>query len=366
MLTSFREEGDPSRVFVGDGPEVVDAWAPSGFLGMAQEAGFSLAPGTGDPSLFGEAKDLADRIARVWEEEKPSPEMKAALLAALRVETFGGRGGEEGGLFSLGLLRRLASLLGLSRFPKLDLSPSEKIPKRTPRYEFQGESLSFSWSRGGGLAWVAKGLRSCADLFSLEIQGDRGGLEGFMPGLPDRPRRFLTAHMRPFSVSRKKGTFSLGLRREIRLPRDPEEPKGRLQKVDWELHLRGDLALGSLEALVMLGGLPPGQRVRLLVPIPFFPRPTHWNSPEGVKAQKGTCGRTGFQGPISLQTKGAHLEICGPGWREMEVLPYKNDHLVALTLYRAPRDWQAPDQIVRKITLRSLDPALESRERASQ
>ena len=365
MLTSFRE-GDPSKIFLSDGPDLVDAWGPLTFQSLAREAGFCLASSSGDPSLLGEAKDLADRLSRVWDGSRVNLEMKTALLAALRPETFGCGQGESGGLFSLAILRQLAGLLGLSRFPQLDLLPSEKIPKRSPRYEFCGEAMRLAWGRGQGLSWAAKGLRTSKDLFSLEVQGDRGGLDGFVPGLPERPRRFLAAHMRPFSVSRKKGALSLGLRREIRLPRAPEEPKGRLQKVDWELVIRGDLAEGSLEALVAIRGLPPGQRIRLLIPVPFFPRPTRWESLEGTMEQEGPCERGGFRGPLLLQTKRVALEVSGPGWREMEILPYKNDHLLALTLHRAPREWQAPDQILRKVTLRSLDPVPESRERASR
>jgi hypothetical protein len=351
MLTSFKDE-DPSGLFASKGGMFVDAWVPVILQKFALEAGFALGKNRGDSSLLGEAKDLADRISWELDLGKTSPEMKSALLASLREETFGCSQGEEGGLFSLAILRYFARLLRIPRFAPLELLPSEKIPKRTPRYEFQGDSLSLAWSRGKGLSWAMKGLRSCLELFSLEVQGDRGGLKSFSPGLPERPRRFLAAHMRPFSVARKKDHISLGLRREIRLPVDPEKPKGRFQKVDWELEIRGDLTEGSLETRVSLRGLPPGQRVRLLIPIPFFPRPVRWESLEGIREHEGPCSPTGFRGPISVHTKGASLEIGGPGWREMEVFPSKNDFFVALTLYRAPSEWQPPSEIVRRVSLR--------------
>lgn len=351
MLTSF-QNGDLSRIFVSCGEDRVDAWAPPILQELAFEAGFVLSKTPSDPSLLGEAKDLADRIASIWDRSEKNDAMRMALLTSLREETFGGTQGEEGGVYTLGVLRRLARLMELPRFSALELLPSEKIPKRIPRYEFKGDILSLAWSKGGGLSWEWKGLRSCNELFSLEVQGDRGGEEGFVPGLPERPRRFLAAHMQPFSVSRKKGRMSLGLRRELKLPQNPEEPKGRLQKVDWELRVRGDLEEGYLEALVSLQGLPSGQRVRLLVPVPFFPRPVRWEAQEGTREREGPCPRSGFKGGLSLSAKALSLSIEGPGWREMELFPHKNNHLLALTVYRAPFGWQAPDRIVRKLHVR--------------
>jgi len=109
--------------------------------------------------------------------------------------------------------------------------------------------------------------------------------------------------------------------------------------------------------LVSLRCLPPGQRVRLLIPFSFFPRSLRWESLDGERKQEGPLSRSGFRGPLLLRTKDINIEISGPGWREMEVYPYKNDHILALTLYRAPREWQAPQRIARRVTLRFLDSA---------
>jgi hypothetical protein len=54
---------------------------------------------------------------------------------------------------------------------------------------------------------------------------------------------------------------------------------------------------------------------------------------------------------VTLHGEVCDLQLGGPGLREVEILPRRNDHVCAVTLLRAPRGEPAPDRVVRELRL---------------
>ena len=244
-------------------------------------------------------------------------------------------------LGALSVLRSvLATLHPPDRFGFTLPAPELPLPRKVAGKSFTAAGLVLSWSRSKGLAWQGEGLRPCPGLFSLEVQGDLGPGVAFRAGAPARPRIFLVADMKPVCISESKEASYIALEREIRLPEDSQDKDSRPLRVQWKVLLRLDRTKGNLDAKLELGPLPPGQRVRLLVPLPFHPRPTRFcgylhDGTLHQVAHDGPFDLMPMQGKLSAENKAGRLEFCGYGMREVELYPHKNDLMLAVTLLRS-------------------------------
>jgi len=129
--------------------------------------------------------------------------------------------------------------------------------------------------------------------------------------------------------------------------------------VRWTLDLLVHADEPTLDVNLTLTGVPVGQRVRLRVPVPFHPRPTclHRIERDGSVREteiEGPFGLEAIQGPVRLcRRERVQEDFClsvqGPGMREIELLPHKNEHSLAITLLRS-RD-QDPAVIRREYRL---------------
>lgn len=320
----------------------------------APEAGF----GRGDarPGLCLEARTLAARLAARYGRRLPERALLLGVLPALGPAGLSGAGAPWDEDAALAALEAGAAFAGLPRHETLELPPGREIPKRPPRMGGAGAGLRWSWRRAAGLCWHFEGLRECAEVASLEVQEDLGGGGPFQAGAPPRPRLFLAGHMQPEHWVEGAEVSGFRLVREIRLPRPPGEPGGPWARMRWSLSLLSERATDRLRLLVELTAPVAGQRYRLRLPFPRWPRPVRWDEPAGTahveRSREGPVPLAGACTRVRLDQGEAAVEVGGAGLWEFEVLPYKNDLVLALTLLRARKDRRPPARISRLFEVR--------------
>ncbi len=230
------------------------------------------------------------------------------------------------------------------------LPRGKPLPRKVPAKTLEGGGLTVRWSRGKGLSWTGPGLRSSPELLTLEVQGEAEALQrgkeiwesdhAFRPSHPARPRLYEVAHMKPrLHVVKPEGNY-LSFERDFKLPLLPGDVDCRLVPVRWTMDLFVHAEEPTLDLSLCLEGLPVGQRVRLRVPVPFHPRPTRFASIQRDGSlmdseREGPFGLQAVQGCVRLHHKEGSLHVEGPGLREIELLSYKNEHVLAITLVRS-------------------------------
>ena len=303
-----------------------------------------------------------------------SEEVLRDVLMALSPAGIGGTGRPETERRALAVLgdlledyeRSEGAELWAGRFV---LPPAKPLPRKVPAKTLEGGRLSVMWSRGKGLSWTPPGLRSSPGLFTLEVQGEtispQQGKEiwerdhAFTAAHPERPRLFEVAHMKPVLHAVKPEGSYLSFERELKLPSRPDGQDCRLVPVNWHLDLLVHADEPTVDLRMTLEGLPPGQRVRLRVPVPFHPRPTGFDRMQRdgglLETQlEGPFGLQAIQGGVRLHRQEAgetpsDLYVEGPGMREIELLSFKNEHVLAITLTRSRR--QDPPLLRREFRL---------------
>ena len=303
-----------------------------------------------------EACYRADLIARrLARSDEYCEEILRDVLPALSPAGLGGTGRpetERRALAVLGdLLEDFERDFGRDMWPgRFERPRGKKLPRKVPAKTLEGGGLAVQWSRGKGLSWTPPGLRTSPGLLTLEVQGEAAmAQEGkeiwqcdhaFRPSHPPRPRLFAVAHMKPvLHVEKEEGSW-LSFERELKLPVDPGPEDCRLVPVRWGLDLFVPSGESRLDVSLQLGGLPVGQRLRLWVPVPFHPRPTRWfamRADGGLEDAEsdGPFGSRAVQDAVTLHHKEGALRVDGPGLREVELLAYKNEHVLAITLIRS-------------------------------
>ncbi|MFQ5503713.1 MAG: hypothetical protein ACE5F1_02820 [Planctomycetota bacterium] len=284
-------------------------------------------------------RDGLARLARAPGFAGGSPELLKALMPALTPAGIGGFGDRGARALSMELIRSACRVAG-AETPREDAPRGAKrFGKRVQSQLIETRDLELRWSRSRGLSWRPPGLRETFRLLSLEIQtrnpsSDKAAF-GFQPGHPGSPRLFEVAHMQPVLRASDAERELLRLQRELKTPSD--EPQGRLCRVAWELDVSVSLEVPRLRIAISLSGLPPGQRCRLRVPVPFHPRPARLPVVEpdgsiGETEKEGAFPALPVRGPVTLSREGTALRVEGPGLAEVEVLAFKNDHVLAITL----------------------------------
>ncbi|PIE24775.1 MAG: hypothetical protein CSA62_02790 [Planctomycetota bacterium] len=334
----------------------LEAWPGIRHLEPGPEAA-QLASLHDKAGLCCEQQRIVDVIAEALRGSDRAPEaMLRQLLPAISPAGLGGFGNALSETHALALLESAFAALGLEE-EALELPQSGTLPRRVGELRLEHPRLQLRWRRKHGLCWAASGLRESSFLASLEVQGDGGGRQGFVPTHPLRPRYFEAAHSRPVLHNAKVGV--LQLRRSVSLPVDAHAPRGRHQVLDLALSLRLDQQRQDeavLELELELASLVAGHRYRLALPVPFWPRPGVYPRPSRSEqpelcSQEGPQPPTAVLGTCSLASRDTVLIVNGPGLREVELLPRKNDQLLMLTLARCPEGEAAPSRLRRRFRL---------------
>lgn len=369
-LPFFRELASAGRLTVGEDWVDLDPYALPGYRMPNRGAAASLlaafpgvatrpvegAPGeeghAGRAGLCLEQRALGDRLVG---RAASMPAALPALLPALTAAGIGGRGDAVTEAQACAILRSACAGLGVDAQPSLEPPAVRSVlPRRVRQLALRATDLEVRWSRSKGVQWALGNLREAGSLLSLEVQGDRGGRGGFAPGHPQRPRIFEARDLSPRLHASGEDADHLVLARQLRLPEDPDEPKGRRSWMHCSLSLRLDKGRRGLDALFALDNPAPGQRYRLWFPVPFHPRPSliaviGASGRIATEERDGPFPATPAMGPIALRTRGLELQIGGAGFREVEVLRRKNDWICAVTLLRAPAGEPAPRRVVRML-----------------
>ncbi len=292
-----------------------------------------------------EQRALADRVLT---RALGSRALHPALLPALTGAGLGGAGDASTEALALEALRSAGGAVDVTADPSISLGDN-KLPKRCRSLKLDGPSLAVEWSRALGLRWSQ--CPDCDQLLSLEVQSDAGGRGAFVAGSPPRPRVFEGRHGVPVHFGADGA--SLSLVRDLRLPVEPGEPRGRRAYSSLELTLR--IEGGRLDVLVRLLDPVAGQRYRLWFPVPFHPRPTSVATvgADGacrVEDREGPFESLPVMPPVVLCGERHQLQLGGAGLREVEVFARKNSWVCAVTLLRAPVGEAPPRSVTRAIS----------------
>ena len=116
---------------------------------------------------------------------------------------------------------------------------------------------------------------------------------------------------------------------------------------------------GMIEVDVLIENLVPGQRYRLLLPVPSYPRPGIYPIPGfeelRVREHEGVVATLPVHGHFAVAGERCALHVSGAGLREVECYSRKNDWLFAITLCRVPEGDDAPRRLRRRFRILVLD-----------